>query len=173
MIDIADVQRWQNFLAARQSLFLLGACFSGLAGVVRKASTPKDWRLEQLSQSSHLVMSAGTENEEAIASDAWGGSLFTTAVLDGLRGEADAASSRFEKDNIVTLTELEAYVQERVLFERRSHRLPDEITPQVRDLQLNAGNFLGLFRSQWEIAQDNWQSYPLPVLPTAASITLT
>jgi len=92
MIAMEDVDRWQKFLPVRQCLFLLDACFSGPADLVPKPETPKDQRIQQLSQPSHHFMKAGTESEKTIASDAWGGSLFSTAVLDGLRGAADASS---------------------------------------------------------------------------------
>lgn len=149
MIAMEDVQRWNRFLKAKQSLFLLDACFSGLAGVTQKSSTPRDWKIEQFSQPSHHIMSAGTESEKTIASDRWGGSLFTTAVLDGLRGAADAANG-FEKDQIISLTELKTYVQERVLFERKAVGFQDQITPQVRDLRHNAGEFFFLSGQQVE-----------------------
>ena len=152
MIAMEDVQRWNRFLPAQQSLFLLDACFSGLAGFVQQSSTPRDWKIEQLSQPSHHVMSAGTENEKTIAGDRWGGSLFTTAVLDGLRGAADAASG-FDKDDIISLTELKAYVQDRVLFERRAIGYESQITPQVRDLRHNAGEFFFLSSHAVKIAR--------------------
>ena len=152
MIAMEDVQRWNRFLPAQQSLFLLDACFSGLAGFVQQSPTPRDWKIEQLSQPSHHVMSAGTENEKTIASDRWGGSLFTTAVLDGLRGAADAASG-FEKDDIISLTELKAYVQERMLFERRTIGYQNQITPQVRDLRHNTGEFFFLSSRAVDVAR--------------------
>ena len=152
MIAMRDVREWNRFLPAKQSLFLLDACFSGLAGFVQQSPTPRDWKIEQLSQDSHHVMSAGTENEKTIASDRWGGSLFTTAVLDGLRGAADAASG-FEKDDIISLTELKAYVQERVLFERRTIGYQNQITPQVRDLRHNTGEFFFLSSRAVDVAR--------------------
>ncbi len=152
MIAMRDVREWNRFLPAKKSLFLLDACFSGLAGFVQQSPTPRDWKIEQLSQDSHHVMSAGTENEKTIASDRWGGSLFTTAVLDGLRGAADAASG-FEKDDIISLTELKAYVQERVLFERRTIGYQNQITPQVRDLRHNTGEFFFLSSRAVDVAR--------------------
>lgn len=143
MIAMEDVERWNRFLRAQQTLFLLDACFSGLAGSSSKAPARRDWRLEDLAQRGHHVMSAGTEGEETIAGDRWGGSLFTKAVLDGLRGAADAASD-FERDGIVSLTELKSYVQQRVSYERREANWSGTITPQVRDLGVNAGEFFFL-----------------------------
>ena len=143
MVAMADVQRWHQFIRARQSLYLLDACFGGLAGIESKALTPRDHQIDQLAQSGHHVMSAGTEEEEVIAGDRWGGSLFTTAVIDGLRGEADAASG-FPRDGIISLTELKSYVQTRVLHERLEANWSKKITPQVRDLRYNAGEFFFL-----------------------------
>ena len=143
MIAMEDVQRWNRFLPARQSLFLLDACFGGLAGVVPQSSSSRDLRIEQLAQPGHHVMSAGTENEQTIASDHWGGSLFTRALIDGLRGDADAATD-FERDGIISLTELKSYVQNRVLHERELAGWIYQITPQVRDLRVNSGEFFFL-----------------------------
>ena len=60
MIAMEDIQRWSDFLNARQSLFLLDACFSGLAGLSQK-STPKEWTIQRLAQRGHHLMSAGTD----------------------------------------------------------------------------------------------------------------
>ena len=144
MIAMRDIREWNRFLNVKQSLFLLDACFGGIAGTVAKARMPRNAKVEQLSQLGHHVMSAGTETETTIAGDRWGGSLFTTAVLDGLRGSADAAASGFERDGIISLTELKAYVQNRVLFEREEVGWASSITPQVRDLRVNAGEFFFL-----------------------------
>ncbi len=143
MIAMEDVKRWDRFLPARQRLYLLDSCFSGLAGTVAKSATPQDWRIEQLAQPSSHVMSAGTESERTIASDRWGGSLFTMALLEGLRGAADARS-RYVPDGIVSLSELKSYVQERVLNERQAEGWRDQITPQVRDLLTSSGEFFFL-----------------------------
>lgn len=143
MIAMEDVQRWSDFLNAQQSLFLLDACFSGLAGLAQK-STPKEWTIQRLAQRGHHLMSAGTDEETTIASDRWKGSLFTHAVLNGLEGAADV----LPKDGIISLTELKAYVQDKVLFERRNAHHEREITPQLRDLQHNTGEFFFLTGAQ-------------------------
>ena len=144
MVAMRDVREWNRFLKAKQSLFLLDSCFGGIAGTVTKSRRPEQAKIDQLAQSGHHVMSAGTESETTIAGDRWGGSLFTTAVLDGLRGAADAAREGFPRDDIISLTELKAYVQDRVLHELQEADWLDPITPQVRDLRKNAGEFFFL-----------------------------
>ncbi|MEM7687284.1 MAG: peptidylprolyl isomerase, partial [Pseudomonadota bacterium] len=64
----------------------------------------------------------------------------TTAVLDGLRGAADA-SNAYGKDDIVSLGELKEYVATRVEHERLNYRWSKPITPQLRDMTVNTGAF--------------------------------
>ncbi|MEZ5936169.1 MAG: SUMF1/EgtB/PvdO family nonheme iron enzyme [Alphaproteobacteria bacterium] len=153
MIAMRDVGEWDRFLKAKQSLFLLDSCFGGIAGTVTKNRPPQQAKIDQLAQSGHHVMSAGTETETTIAADRWGGSLFTAAVLDGLRGDADAAREGFPRDNIISLTELKAYVQDRVLHELQELDWLDPITPQVRDLRKNAGEFFFLIDPSVRVAR--------------------
>lgn len=47
--------------------------------------------------------------ERGLGSEAWGGSAFTKALVEGLTGKADA-----NRDGTVTLAELDAYVADRV-----------------------------------------------------------
>ena len=100
----------------RHVLVLLDSCQAGL-GVLSKSggSTP----VQELVRfpGAHLF-SAGLPDEEAIA--VAGASLFTRALADGIRGQADI----FPKDRVVTLAELHAYVQNRVSIEatKNQHR---------------------------------------------------
>ena len=66
--------------------------------------------------------------------------LFTTAVLDGLRGAADATTA-FDADNVVSLNELVAYIKIRVAQEKERANWRAAITPQLRDLRTNEGEF--------------------------------
>jgi hypothetical protein len=142
MISMDNIQLWDGYLKARQSLFLLDACFGGLAGSVAKSPTT-DLTVEQLAQRSHHLLTAGTDEEETIAGDRWNGSLFTAAVIDGLRGEADTAS-RFGRDGVVSLHELIGYVQTRVAVEKQRVGWKGSLTPQLRDLRTNIGEFFFL-----------------------------
>ena len=142
MIDMSDIQRWNGFLKAEQSLYLIDSCFSGLAGTVSKSST-RDLAIRQLARPSHHLLTAGTKEEEAIAGDRWGGSLFTAAVLEGLRGRADAATG-FDRDGVVSLYELMTYVQLYVGSEKDRQGWNRSLTPQLRDLRTNSGQFFFL-----------------------------
>ncbi|MEZ5888762.1 MAG: hypothetical protein R3D56_18060, partial [Paracoccaceae bacterium] len=97
-------------------------------------------RIEQLARPGRHLLTAGTESEETIALDSLGGSVFTAAVLDGLRGAADA-SNDFPNDGLVSVSELEHYVSERVLRERTRANWQKSITPQLRDLGTSNGEF--------------------------------
>jgi len=139
MIGMDLLKRWDETLRARQALYLLDACFSGLAGVAAKSSL-RDLTLAQLAQPSRQLLTAGTAEEEAIAGDRWGGSLFTAAVLDGLRGEADATTA-YEPDGVVSFSELVGYVRLRVADEKERAGWRAAITPQPRALRVNQGEF--------------------------------
>jgi uncharacterized caspase-like protein len=75
MVSMRDLERWDSYIEARQALFVLDACLTGLAGFQTKA--PLNARLEQLSLPARHLITAGTKDEFVIASDRWGGSLFT------------------------------------------------------------------------------------------------
>ena len=134
MVSMQELARWDNFLGARQSLFVLDACFSGLAGIEKK--TPRDARLEQLSLPAHHLLTAGTASEEAISGDTWGGSLFTDAFIRGAKGEAARNAG-----TVVDLFLLINFIQERVLFEKKARAWSKALTPQFRFLQPGDGAF--------------------------------
>jgi formylglycine-generating enzyme required for sulfatase activity len=142
MISMGDIQRWDEVLGAKQALFLLDACFSGLAGVAGK-SDRRELQIEQLDKPAHHLVSAGTAAEETIAGDRWGGSIFTDAVLRAARGEADAETS-YAKDGVVSLSELIGYIKTRVAIEAPAAGWTTPITPQPYNLRSNTGEFFFL-----------------------------
>ncbi len=142
MISMGDVQRWDALLEAKQALFLLDACFSGLAGTVSQ-SGHRELELGQLDQPAHHIVSAGTGEEETIAGSRWGGSIFTDAILQGIRGEADAETA-YPRDGVVSLSELIGYVKTRVANEAPAAGWTRGITPQLQDLRANTGEFFFL-----------------------------
>lgn len=139
MISMGDIQRWDALLPAQQALFLLDACFSGLAGSSSQ-SVNRDLKIEELARPAHHLLTAGTAGEQTIAGDRWGGSIFTDSVIRAIRGDADSESS-FPRDGVVSLNELVEFVTTRVAIERRAAGWKKSITPTLRDLRGEPGQF--------------------------------
>ena len=130
MISMDDIERWSRLLGdVRQTLFVLDACFSGLAGVQRKGPL-SDKTLAGLSQYGHHLITAGTADEESVASvKLWGGSLFTDAFLRGASGRADASTPEYPPDGVVSLKELVEYIRHRIDFKSQKNRI--RMSPQI------------------------------------------
>ncbi|WP_193142742.1 caspase family protein [Meridianimarinicoccus sp. MJW13] len=140
MVSMERLTEWDSHIKANQVLYLLDSCFSGFAGTVSKSST-RDITLSQMARPSRHIITAGTYEQETIATERISGSIFTYAVLEALRGIADTESGGFERDGLVTVNEIEDYVKKRVkqLADAAGWRRP--ITPQVWDLGANEGEF--------------------------------
>jgi uncharacterized caspase-like protein len=109
MIGMEDIARWNGYLEARHALFILDSCLSGLAGVNRKSNP----RMDQLSLPARFLLTAGAANEEVIAGDRWGGSLFTDLLIRVVRQQAQASGST------ISIYKVFDEVQERVAIERQ------------------------------------------------------
>jgi formylglycine-generating enzyme required for sulfatase activity len=139
MVSMEDIGDWDSYLNAHQVLYLLDSCFSGLVGAAPQSDLA-DITRAQLSGPSRHVITAGRGNEQTIAIDQLGGSVFTNALLSGLRGAADAENA-LGKDNIVSLGELKNYIGPRVAKLSRDHGWQKTITPQLRDIIGSDGAF--------------------------------
>ena len=133
MVSMRDLERWDSYIEARQALFVLDACLSGLAGFQTKA--PLNARLEQLSLPARHLITAGTKDEFVISGDRWGGSLFTDSFILGAKGQARSPSG------IVSLPVLLDFIQERVARERQLVNWSKSLTPQFQSLQYSEGYF--------------------------------
>ena len=139
MINMRNLSSWDSRLKVKQSLYLLDACFSGLASHQVKSSQ-RNLTIKQISRPSRQILTAGLDNEEAIVIEGMG-SLFTTAVIEGARGKADTASDGFIKDGIVSARELELYVKNRVARERQKNNWRKSITPLLTRFKHQPGDF--------------------------------
>lgn len=149
MLRMRTLAEWDEGLSAKQTLYLLDACFSGLAGFQKKGR--RNQTIEQIARPSRQILTAGLANEETIASSSFGGSLFTTAIIDGLEGEADTSFGRYRKDGIVSTKELELYVKQRVNEEIRTRRLGRRLTPSLHSFEgSGAGDFFFVDKSHVE-----------------------
>ena len=139
MISMDDLTRWDRRIAAKHALFLLDACFSGLAGNEAK-NTLQDFTITRLSKPAHHLITAGTGEEQVIAHSRWKGSLFTDTIIKAARGAADAQND-FPRDGVVNLAELMAYTRQQIHHERVKAKWNESITPQWNHLRSNQGEF--------------------------------
>ncbi len=156
MIDMPRLMEWaQNVDAAQHVLFVIDACFSGLAAYQVKAPSVSAKTIERLSQSAHHIVTAGVEYEESYSFN--GESIFTSEFLAAARGQLSSVS-----DGIVSLSEIMFNVGRAI--DRRSVELGERIkmTPHMYATRLeeNAGEFFFL---------TNPKTQPLvaPPLPTS------
>lgn len=139
MVAMSDLTRWNRFIQAHQVLYLLDSCFSGLAGGAPQSDLAEITR-EQLSGPGRHMITAGRVNEQTIAVDDLGGSIFTHALLKGLRGAADTRNG-LGADGLIAVGELQSYIGQEVGRLRGVYNWQKTITPQIRDLSGSDGAF--------------------------------
>ncbi|MEM8980958.1 MAG: SUMF1/EgtB/PvdO family nonheme iron enzyme, partial [Pseudomonadota bacterium] len=145
MIAMSDVKRWDGFIDARHVLYLLDSCFSGLVGNTPQSADLAKITREQLSGPGRHIIAAGLGDEQTIAVGELGGSIFTHALLKGLRGRADVRQSFGDqgevRDGIVTFGELKTYISTEVGRLSKDYGWTKSITPQITYLRDSEGGF--------------------------------
>jgi invasion protein IalB len=138
MIDMPHMREWQeNFGHAQHVLFLLDACFSGLAAFERKAGFDvRDQTIQRLIQPAHHIVTAGVEGEESFIFN--GQSLFTSAFLAAARGEMSVPT-----DGVISLSEIMVQINRALDGKRAQLREAIKMTPRKFDSRIenNAGEF--------------------------------
>jgi tetratricopeptide (TPR) repeat protein len=141
MIDMPRMRDWaQNFGNARHVLFLLDACFSGLAAAERKDGfDPKNQTIQRLMQPASHIVIAGIEGEESFIFNEK--SLFTAAFLAAARGYL-----ALPNDGVISLSEMMVQIN-RALDAKRAE-LNDKLKMTPRSyysrIENNAGEFFFL-----------------------------
>ena len=142
-IEMDMLERQAGFMPARHVLYLLDACFAGLA-LTRSPMMRFDPIQDMLNRPSRLVITAS--NSDQLTTDRLGQevySSFTYFLLDGLRGAA-------MRDGILRAGHLGIYLQDQV----RKHSLGRQ-TPQLgRMLGDEGGDFV--FRIETHAQLDVW-----------------
>lgn len=142
MLSMDHIEDWWEAIAhTKQSLFILDACFSGL-GLQSKGADLQQRAADELYRRGHHLITAGTADQESYASlSRWGGSLFTSAIIDAVRGAADDPAGNVPRDGIVSMKELWDYVDKRV----RAETPPSAMNPQLASFEFNSpGEFFFL-----------------------------
>ena len=159
MLSMQDLSQWDRRMKAKQTLYLLDACFSGMAAS-KAMSVTQSQTIERVSQPSSQVLTAGLDDQQTIAISDINGGVFTRALLDGLRGHADTDKGPFKKDGVVTARELEIYVRARVDHERRRVGWDKPITPVLYNFSRHEGDFFfvhnkGMLKKPSKLKQEN------------------
>ncbi len=115
IVHMGQIEQWANRLRyAKQALFLLDCCFSGLAGVEQKKYDTSLDPDELAAENGRYMITAGDADQTAIAGDQWNGSLFTDVAIYGMNGGADD-----NDDGVVTTYELFSFVDGAVKSEAK------------------------------------------------------
>jgi len=116
-----ELTRYADLIPAKHMLFLMDACYGGLA-LTRESIPPGSARLlkDMLQRYSRQVLTAGKADEVVADSGGTrtGHSIFTSHLIDGLEGAAVAAGS------ILTGFGLMAYVYDKVGSDPHSRQTP-------------------------------------------------
>ena len=133
---------------AKHMLFLVDACYGGLAAVgsrgLEPAKTPN--YIEKISNiKSRQIITAGGKDEKVFEKSEWGHSAFTKNLLSALEdGLADS-----NEDGYITADELGDYLSEKVSIDSENQQ-----TPQSRRLTSHEGEFIFMHSENTVVIQD-------------------
>ena len=134
-LPMSEIKNLSNIIPAKHILFIVDACYSGLAASTQR-SLPDETKLylKQLtSEKGRQIITAGTKGEKSIERAEWGHGAFTYGLLEGLgKGLAD-----LNNDRLITATELGDFLRSKVarLSEHKQ-------TPQFKPLTDEEGEFV-------------------------------
>ncbi len=124
--DKSTLIRWTqltqdaDLIPAKHILFIMDACYSGLAMQRAARSAGSRFISDMLQRHSRQVITAGKGNEPVSdgGGPTGGNSLFTAHLLEGMRGKAANA------DGVLTASYLMSYVYHKVANDPYSHQTP-------------------------------------------------
>ena len=135
-IRMDDLKDFSYLSKSKHMLFLVDACYGGLAAVgtrsLEQTNTPN--YLEKISNiKSRQIITAGGKEEKVVEKSEWGHSAYTKNLLSGLNDEL----ADINEDGYITALELGSYLSEKVTFDSESRQ-----TPQLRRLTSDEGEFV-------------------------------
>lgn len=121
-VSMQEVRNLSGLIPAKHILFLVDACYGGLAAVTSRAlSRETQQYLKKISLSNaRQIITAGGKGEQVIEKAEWGHSAFTFKLLEGLgKGLADVTG-----DYLVTASELFTYLKPAVSAAAENRQTP-------------------------------------------------
>ena len=135
-IPMNDLKDLSYMSKAKHMLFLVDACYGGLAAVGKRgldATNTTNYIKKVTNIKSRQIITAGGKSEPVIEKPEWGHSAYTMNLLRGLRGGlADS-----NEDGYITADELGDYLTEKVTIDSDNQQ-----TPQSRRLTSHEGEFV-------------------------------
>jgi hypothetical protein len=143
-LSMSELQSlFANRLRAKRMVILIDACHSGGVGATQRSVARQLERKENntfsvyaeklFNMEGSALLTSSDVNEISEEGENWGGGhgVFTWAILEGLRGTADA-----NRDRVITTGELFDFVSSRVRQETKSRQNPRALPGTSRDFPL-------------------------------------
>ena len=134
-ISMQELRNLTDLIPAKHQLFLVDACYGGLAAVTSRSLSRETQRyLQKLSSArARQIITAGGKGEQVIENPKWGHSAFTYKLIEGLeKGLADLTG-----DYLVTATELFTYLKPAVTAAAGNRQ-----TPVFKSFSEDEGDFV-------------------------------
>ena len=121
-IPMDELRRISNWSKAKHMLFLVDACYGGLAAMnTRSLNTNTPNYIDKITQDiSRQIITAGGKEEQVVEKDEWEHSAFTKNLLSGLKERR----ADYNDDGIITGSEIGMYLQEKVSLDTDNFQTP-------------------------------------------------
>jgi len=151
-IDMEELKRISKFSKAKHMLFLVDACYGGLAAVNTRSlniNTPNF--LDKITvENARQIITAGGKDEKVLEKDDWEHSAFTKNLLSGLKDKkADQ-----NQDGYITGSEIGFFLQEHVSLDTDNFQ-----TPQSKRLTTHEGEIIFFAKTEQKEDQENELDY--------------
>ena len=167
-LDMKTINIHSSAIPAKSILFLVDACYGGLAAVGQYRSNRKYDYIKNLTKDrSRQIITAGKKNEQVVENEKWQHSAFTKVLLEGLMElKADT-----DEDGIIIANQLFSFIQSNVLMLTEGKQ-----TPQFEQLTADEGEFTfidqNLFLSNFDIDLSGFSFLTIPSEPFGALIKI-
>ncbi len=153
-ISMEELKNVSKQIPAKHVLFLVDACYGGLAAVTSRAMTleTKLYVQKIAVAQARQVITAGGRGEVVVEKAEWGHSAFTKALLDGLGKEL----ADLDGNGLITASELASYLKPKVTASSENKQ-----TPQFKSFTDDEGDFMF-------VLEGRPASKPRPVVQEAA-----